>query len=71
MVLNSGKCHYMSLRQSTVTEILVYSNTERKNSKKEKILGVIIDNKLRFKSNVKDFSKDLDSVIFNKLLKRF
>ena len=71
MVLNSGKCHFMSLRQSTMTEIFIYNNTERKNSKKEKILGVIIDNKLRFKSHVKDFSKDLDSVIFNKLLKRF
>ena len=54
-----------------MTEIFIYNNTERKNSKKDKILGVIIDNKVRFKGHVKDFSKDLNSVIFNKLLKRF
>ena len=52
MVLNSGKCHFMCLEQNTVNETFVYDNTEMKNSKEEKILGVIIDNKLRFKSHV-------------------
>ena len=47
MVLNSGKCHFMCLGQNTVNEIFVYDNTEMKNSKVEKILGVIIDNKLK------------------------
>ena len=53
MVLNSGKCHFMCLGQNTVNETFVYDNIEMKNSKEEKILGVIIDNKLRFKSHVK------------------
>ena len=39
--------------QNTVNETFVYHNNEMKNSKKEKILGVIIDNKLSFKSHVK------------------
>ena len=53
MVLDSEKCHFMCLRQNTVNETFVYDNTEMKNSKEEKILGVIIDNKLRFKSYAK------------------
>ena len=36
-----------------MNETLVYNKTEMKNSKEEKILGVTIDNKLRFKSHVK------------------
>ena len=44
----------MCLGRNTVNERFVYDNTEMKNSKEEKILGVIIDNKLRFKSHVKD-----------------
>ena len=52
MVLNSSKCHFMCLGQNTVNETFVYNNIETKNSKEEKILGVIIDNKLRFKSHV-------------------
>ena len=52
MVLNSGKCHFMCLGQNTVNETFVYDNSETKNSKEERILGVIIDNKLNFKSRV-------------------
>ena len=47
-----------------------------KDSKEEKILGVIIDNKLSFKSHIKNlckkaFSNDLGFVTFDKLLKQF
>ena len=59
----------MCLGQNTINEIFVCDNIETKNSKEEKILGVIIDNKLRFKShikNLKSLSKDLGSVTFNK-----
>ena len=51
--MNSDKCHLMCLGQNTVNETFVYSNTEMKNSKDEKILGVIIGDKLKFKSHVK------------------
>ena len=64
MVLNSGKCHFMCLGQNTVIEAFVYDNIEMKNSKEEKILGVIIDNKLRFKSHVKDLSKKASQKIW-------
>ena len=54
MVFNSGKCHFMCIEQN---KTFFYDNTEIKNSKEEKILGVIIDNKLRFKSHVKNLCK--------------
>ena len=53
MVFNSGKCHFMCLGQDTVNETFVSDNIEMKNNKEEKILGVIIGNKPRFKSHVK------------------
>ena len=75
MVLSSSKCHFMCLGQNTVNETFVYDNTEMKTIKEEKILGVIIDKKLMFKSPVKtmkkSFSKDQGFATFNKLLKRF
>ena len=52
MILNSRKCHFMCLGQNTVNEAFVCDIIEMKNSKEERILGVIIDNKLRFKSHV-------------------
>ena len=57
MVLNTGKCYFMYLEQNTVNETFVYNNSEMKNSKEENILGVIIDNKFRFKSHVKNLCK--------------
>ena len=57
MVLNLVKCHFMCLGQNTVNETFVYDNIEMKNSKEENILGVTIDNKLRFKSHVKKLLK--------------
>ena len=64
MVLNSGKCHFMCLGQNTVNEIFVYDNTEMKNSKEEKILRLIIDNKLRFKSHAKNICKKASQKIW-------
>ena len=63
MVLNSGKCHFMCLRQNTVNETFVYDN-EMKSSKEEKILGVIFDSKLRFKSHVKNLCKKASQKIW-------
>ena len=57
MVLNSDKCHVICLGQNAVNQTFVYDNIEMKNSKEEKILRVIIDNKLRFKSRVKNQCK--------------
>ena len=64
MVLNSGKCHFMCLGQNRVNEIFVYDKIEMKNSKEEKILRLIIDNKLRFKSHAKNICKKASQKIW-------
>ena len=54
----------MCLGHNTMNETFVYDNTEMKNSKENKILGVIIDNKLRFKSHVKNLCKKISQRIW-------
>ena len=76
MVLNSGKCHFMCLGKNAENKTYFFNNTEMKNSNEEKILGIIIDNKLKFKSHVKNLCKKASQkiwvfVTFNKLLERF
>ena len=44
MVLNAGKCH-MCLRNNTENETFLFHNILMENSKEQKFLGVIIDNK--------------------------
>ena len=57
MVLNSGKFHFIYLRKNTENETYFFKNNEMKNSSEEKTLGMIIDNKLKFKSHVKNLFK--------------
>ena len=64
MVLNSGKCHFMCIGQNTVNETFACDKIEMKNSKEEKILGLIIGNKLRFKSHVKSLCKKVSEKIW-------
>ena len=45
MVLNAGKCHIMCLRNNTENETFLFHNILMENSKEQKFLGVIIDNK--------------------------
>ena len=51
MVLNAGKCHFMCLGKNRKRNILM------ENSKEQKIIGVIIDNKLNFKSHISELCK--------------
>ena len=57
MVLNQGKCHCMCLGRNTENETFVFKNKIMKNSEEQKILGLIIDNKLNFKMHVKNLCK--------------
>ena len=64
MVLNSGKCHFMCLGKNAENETYFWNNTKMKNSNEEKILGIIIDNKLKFKSHVKNLCKKASQKIW-------
>ena len=54
MILNPGKCHFMSIGKDTRDEdVFYYDNLTLKNSNEEEILGVIIDRKLTFHQHIK------------------
>ena len=57
MALNAGKCHFMCLGKDTRNETFIFRGLVMKNSKEQKILGVTIDNKLTFKSHIKNLCK--------------
>ena len=57
MVLNAGKCHFMCLGKNTENETFIFKDTITNNSKEEKILGVIIDNRMTFSSHIRELCK--------------
>ena len=58
MILNPGKCHFMSIDQDTRDEdVFYYDNLTLKNSNEEEILGVIIERKLTFHQHIKKISR--------------
>ena len=54
MVLNAGKCHFMCLVNNTENGTFLFHNILTENSKEQKIIGVIIDNELNFKSHISE-----------------
>ena len=56
--LNAGKCHFMGLGSNTENETFLLHNILVENSKEQKILRVIIDNKLNFKSHISELCKE-------------
>ena len=57
MVFNVGKCHFMCLGNNTENETFLFHNILVENSKEQKILNVIIDNKLNFRSHISELCK--------------
>ena len=52
MALNAGKCHFMCHGKETGNETFIFKSLVMKNSIEQLILGVTIDNKLTFKSQL-------------------
>ena len=57
MVRNAENCHSMCLGDNTEDETFLFHNILMANSKEQKILGVIIDSKLNFKSHISEICK--------------
>ena len=57
MVLHLGKCYFLCLGKNIENETYIFNKTEMKNSSKGKVLGITVDNKLEFKSHVKNLCK--------------
>ena len=51
MVLKADKCHFLTVGFNEPIPDFSLNNTTIKNVTKEKILGIVIDNKLNFKSH--------------------
>ena len=51
-MLNAGKCHYMTLGIESTCCNFVCEGTVIKNTRKEKIIGIFIDNELNFQSHI-------------------
>ena len=57
MVFNAAKCHFMCLGNNTENETFLFQNILMENNKEQKILGVLMDNKLNFKSHITELCK--------------
>ena len=57
MVLNAGKCHFMCFGKKTDNETFIFKDTIMNDNKEEKILAVIIDNRLTFSSHIRELCK--------------
>ena len=57
MILNPGKCHFMSIGRDTHDEdVFYYDNLTLKNSNEEQMSAVIINRKLIFHQDIKKIS---------------
>ena len=62
MVLNPGKCHFMALGHNVgATESFSYKGKVLVNSSEETILGITIDNKLSFKTHIKNLCRKVSN----------
>ena len=59
MVLNAGECHFMCLGKKTENETFIFKDTIMNNGKEEKILGVIIGNRLTLAVTSENYVKEL------------
>ena len=57
MVLKADKCHFLTVGFNEPIPDFSLNDTTIKNVNKEKILGIVIDNKLNFKSHFKNICK--------------
>ena len=57
MVLNAKKCHYMCFGIEIENDDFIFDGIKLPNSCEEKILGVIIDNELKFDPHIRSMCK--------------
>ena len=57
MALNAGKCHYMCLGKQTRNETFIFKGLVMNKGEEQRIPGVTTDNKLTFKSHIRNLCK--------------
>ena len=57
MVLNPDKCHYTVIGEDDRNQKIILNNNEIASSNEEKLLGILLDNKLNFDSHITSLCK--------------
>ena len=52
MTLNPGKCHYMVIGSRDLSHEIMLNNNKITSSNEEKLLGIFLDSKLNFESDI-------------------
>ena len=60
MVLNPGKYHYIEIGDDDPSYKIILDNIEIASSNEEKLLGILLDNKLNFNSHITFHCKKVD-----------
>ena len=63
MILNPDKCYFLTLGFQDARPNFSYDNIAIKNVSEEKILDITIDNKLTFKSHLKNICKKVNQIL--------
>ena len=58
-VLNADKCHFLTVGFNEPFSVFSFNDTTVENASEEKMLGIVIDNKLNFRSHLKIYAKRL------------
>ena len=59
IVLNADKCHFLTVGFNEPFSVFSFNDTTVENASEEKMLGIVIDNKLNFRSHLKIYVKRL------------
>ena len=57
MTMNSGKCHYIVVAIKNLLHPIMRYNNEIASSNEEKLLGILLDSKLKFEIHVDSFCR--------------
>ena len=57
MVLNAKKCYYMCFGIGSENDDFIFDGIKLPNSYEEKMLGIVIDNELKFDANIRSMCK--------------
>ena len=57
MVLNAKKCHYICFRIDSENDEFIFDGIKFPNCCEEKMLGVVIDNELKFDPHIRSICK--------------